>query len=190
MLHTQSRTLTYSLPEVETDPTANVYYSVNLGKRPPGFKASRQGGVVVPLYSDLKRHDMGPGLAESFGSPLDSQFITARLWGVADTAPYLHDGRAHTLEEAILMHGGEAKPARDAFAALPDRGKEQVIGFLLTLRTPRDPASDILGAMKKPVRIECKTGVARYASAEGVQTVSGMERRGVPRRAGLVTMAC
>jgi len=87
---------------------------------------------------------MGAGLGESFGSALDRQFITARLWGVADTAPYLHDGRAHTLAEAILLHGGEAQGVRDAYANLPDDAQQELIAFLLTLRTPIDPAGDLI----------------------------------------------
>jgi cytochrome c peroxidase len=133
---------------VDTDPAANVYYSVDLRGKQPGFDPSPSGGVEVPLFSDLKRHDMGPGLAESAGTALDSQFITARLWGVADTAPYLHDGRAHTLEEAILLHGGEAQAARDAFAALGDQAKQELVAFLLTLRTPVAPADDLLSPKK------------------------------------------
>ena len=91
-LTTDSPTLTHSFPEVETDPSANVFYAINMLASPPRFARSAQGGIRVPMFSDLKRYDMGPGLAESTGGPLDSLFITARLWGVADTAPYLHDG--------------------------------------------------------------------------------------------------
>jgi CxxC motif-containing protein (DUF1111 family) len=90
---------------------------------------------------------MGPGLSENFAQ-VDAQrnreFTTARLWGVADTAPYLHDGRATTLTEAILLHDGEALPARDAFAALSDQNQAGVIAFLRTLRTPKSPATDLL----------------------------------------------
>jgi len=142
-LYTESRALTYSLPEDPTDPSANVYYEVDLSQDPPGFNMAPRQGLVVPLFSDLKRHDMGQALAESFGSPLDSQFITARLWGVADTAPYLHDGRAHTLEGAILMHGGEAELPRNAFATLPATSRQQLLAFLMTLRTPKNPANDL-----------------------------------------------
>ncbi len=144
LLHTQSPTLTYNLPEVPADPAANVYYEVDLRGARPGFDANAQGGIDVPLFSDLKRHDMGPNLAESSGSQLDRQFITARLWGVADTAPYLHDGRAHTLEEAVLMHGGEAQAACDAFDKLPDDARQQLVAFLMTLRTPVAPADDLM----------------------------------------------
>ena len=86
-LTTTSPMLTYSFPEVPTDPTANVFYRVDLRDYPAFFEEAEQGGIIVPLFADLKRHDMGPGLAESFGEELAAQFTTARLWGVADTAP-------------------------------------------------------------------------------------------------------
>ena len=56
--------------------------------------------------------------------------------GVADTAPYLHDGRALTIKEAILLHGGEAEESRDAFAALSAQEMEALLSFLDSLRTP------------------------------------------------------
>ncbi len=143
-LDTESTFLTYSYPEVDEDPFANIFYRADLRKAPGLKKSPATQGVRVPLFSDLKRHDMGPGLKESAGSDLDAFFITARLWGVADTAPYLHDGRAHTLKDAILLHGGEAAPVRQAFENLPNAGQEAIVKFLLTLRTPKSPASDIL----------------------------------------------
>jgi hypothetical protein len=143
-LDTVARALTYSFPEVETDPAANVYFAADLHTSPAGFDLNSSGGLSVPLFSDLKRHDMGPALAESTGSPLDAQFITARLWGIGDSAPYLHDGRATTLTEAILLHGGEATVARNNFAALPAGEKIALLEFLRNLRTPRHPAQDIV----------------------------------------------
>jgi CxxC motif-containing protein (DUF1111 family) len=79
---------------------------------------------------------MGPGLAEETGNTL---FTTARLWGIADTPPYLHDGRALTLSEAISHHGGEAQSNADAFDALSDADHAALIAFLNTLHTPRWP---------------------------------------------------
>ena len=142
-LTTDSPILSYSFPEVPTDPSANVYLSVNLRHFPMRFPPAATGGVRVPMFSDLKRHDMGPGLAESNGGELESQFITARLWGVADTAPYLHDGRATTLTDAILAHGGEAQAARDNFDGLSNNQKRRVLKFLRTLRTPRRAAQGL-----------------------------------------------
>lgn len=135
-MHTTNPFLRYAYPEVAVDPAANVYYAVDLRQPPMMFRPSPQGGVRVPMFSDLKRHDMGPQLAESTGGELDPLFITARLWGIADTAPYLHDGRALTLTDAILMHGGEAQAARDGFAALGPAQKVDLLNFLRTLRTP------------------------------------------------------
>jgi hypothetical protein len=142
-LVTRSRHLGYRFPVVPDDPGANVFYEVDLSRTPAQFDRTRQGGLAVPLFADLKRHDMGPGLAESFGSELDAFFTTARLWGVADTAPYLHDGRATTLSEAILLHGGEAEAARNAFAGAAQSDRDRLLEFLQSLRTPTAPAIDL-----------------------------------------------
>ena len=146
-LTTKEKVIRYAFPEIEDDPDANLYYSVDLAEDPAGFKKSKDGGIVVPMFSDLKRHDMGPGLKESFAGATDqqnSEFITAKLWGVADTAPYLHDGRALTLTEAILSHGGEATEQRQMFDELNDEEQQQVLAFLGTLRNPDSPNSDVL----------------------------------------------
>ncbi|HEX5051334.1 MAG TPA: di-heme oxidoredictase family protein [Planctomycetota bacterium] len=142
-LDTTSSMLTYSFPEVPADPFANLYYAVDLHTAAPKFQHAPGGGIRVELFSDLKRHDMGPGLAESTGGTLDAMFITARLWGVADTAPYLHDGRALNLRDAILLHGGEALAARNAFAALSNQQQEHLITFLRSLHTPKDPGAGL-----------------------------------------------
>ncbi len=62
-----------------------------------------------------------------------SVFLTANLWGVGSTAPYLHDGRATTLTEAILAHGGAAAGSRAAFQALGPQEQAQLIPFLNNL---------------------------------------------------------
>jgi Tol biopolymer transport system component len=89
----------------------------------------------VELYSDLLLHDMGPGLADGIEQEdaTGSEFRTAPLWGVGWSAPYLHDGRAATLEAAILAHGGEAQTARDSFAALSATDRAAVVTFLRSL---------------------------------------------------------
>lgn len=103
-----------------------------------------QGHGIVRLYGDLKRHRMGSTLAE----PIDevgsgaSTFMTAELWGVGSTAPYMHDGRATTLTEAILAHGGEAGAARDAFAAQSPSVQDSVIAFLNNLVLYKVPGSE------------------------------------------------
>ena len=145
-LKTVERSVPLSYPEIADQPFSNVYYTVDLTK--VGFDTDRNGtGVVVPLYADLKRHYMGPGLEETFeraGEIPQGHFTTARLWGIADTAPYLHDGRATTLNEAILMHGGEAQGARDYYANLSTSDQSALIAFLRCLRTPTKPNEELL----------------------------------------------
>ncbi len=139
-MRTRSRNLSLAFPEVDVDPTVNVYIDLDLAKKPARIERDAAGGLRINALSDLKRHDMGAGLAESAGMPLDDLFITARLWGVADTAPYLHDGRATTLSEAILFHGGEAQTSRDQFEALLSEDRIKILEFLRSLKTPRSMA--------------------------------------------------
>jgi mono/diheme cytochrome c family protein len=107
---------------------------VNDGEQP-------RSHLVVGLFSDLKRHDMGKNLADRRDDPSGvprSVFLTRPLWGLAESPPYLHDGRAATIPAAILEHGGEAQEARDAFEALLPDDQADVTIFLLSLtREPK-----------------------------------------------------
>ena len=89
----------------------------------------------VPLYSNLLLHNvMAPGfrgMAEP-GAGV-GLYRTPPLWGVKDTAPYLHDGRAETLEHAILLHAGEALTVRNAYAASAPTDREALLLFLRDL---------------------------------------------------------
>lgn len=98
---------------------------------------------LIPLYSDLLLHDMGDEMADGVEMQLASgrEFRTQPLWGVAATAPYLHDGRADTLDGAIRRHGGEGERSRENYEALTDGERQDVIAFLESLggvdqRTP------------------------------------------------------
>jgi CxxC motif-containing protein (DUF1111 family) len=107
------------------------------------------------IYSDLLLHEMGEGLGgggggfygegpsepatepdSDGGSTSPSEWRTPPLWGVADSAPYLHDGRAATLAEAIKLHAGQASSSANRFAGLSDVQQEELIAFLNTLRAP------------------------------------------------------
>jgi CxxC motif-containing protein (DUF1111 family) len=92
--------------------------------------ASSNTTYLVRLFSDLKRHDMGDVLATPASQDAipANVFLTRPLWGLAETAPYLHDGRAPTIHDAIVLHGGEAAVARDRYLALaePDRASLRV----------------------------------------------------------------
>ena len=119
-------------------------------------------GDVAGIYSDLLLHDMGASLGDPsgtnpngggssvsgayYGGPPDAfadvpsitqrQWRTPPLWGVADSGPYLHDGRAATILDAILDHGGEANESLKAFQALPAADRFKMIAFLQSLSAP------------------------------------------------------
>jgi CxxC motif-containing protein (DUF1111 family) len=117
-------------------------------------------GSVVGIYSDLLLHDMGESLKSGEGAgagyygsmggaPVpfakngppppptafhkDTEWRTPPLWGVAESAPYLHDGRATTLAEAIAQHDGQGKPAAAAFDLLKPAEQRRLIAFLNSL---------------------------------------------------------
>ena len=67
---------------------------------------------------------------------LRQEWRTPPLWGVRDSGPYLHDGRAETLEQAIAFHGGQAKRSVDGFFQLKPEEQMQLITFLKSLTAP------------------------------------------------------
>jgi hypothetical protein len=69
-------------------------------------------------------------------SSLDQEWRTPPLWGLADSAPYLHDGRAATVIEAIALHGGEAEACTKRYFALSATDRMAVLEFLACLRAP------------------------------------------------------
>ena len=92
-------------------------------------------------YTDLLVHDMGDGLTDARTDFVASgvEWRTPALWGIGLTKPinpmatFLHDGRATTLEEAILWHGGEAAAAREHFRSAARSDREALLAFLQTL---------------------------------------------------------
>lgn len=94
--------------------------------------------IEIKPYSDLLLHDMGEELADGRSEFLasGSEWRTAPMWGiglyekVSGEANYLHDGRARSLEEAILWHGGEAEESKKEFMALDKNSREKVLYFL------------------------------------------------------------
>jgi CxxC motif-containing protein (DUF1111 family) len=90
----------------------------------------------IRAYTDLLLHEMGAefadGIAEGNAGPAD--FRTAPLWGASSSGPpYLHDGRARDLSEAIAMHGGEARNTRQRWEQLSPSDRAALISFLQTL---------------------------------------------------------
>ena len=93
-------------------------------------------------YSDLLLHDMGPGLDDGYteGYALTSEWKTPPLWGLGlsensqgGSIFLMHDGRAQSIEEAILLHGGEAENSKNNYAQLSSSEKQQLLKFLRSL---------------------------------------------------------
>jgi len=90
--------------------------------------------VSANLYSDLLLHDMA-GLGDGIVQPPASgtEMRTAPLWGLRLRDRYMHDGRASTVELAILAHDGEAKTVRDGYVKLPAAKRRALSLFLTSL---------------------------------------------------------
>jgi CxxC motif-containing protein (DUF1111 family) len=117
-------------------------------------------GNIDGIYSDLLLHDLGPevnGLggystgqssesstsnaAANTGSlePTGQEWRTPPLWGLRDSAPYMHDGSARSLAEVLRRHGGEASESASRYGRLNDYQRMQIQSFLLSLRAPHSP---------------------------------------------------
>jgi CxxC motif-containing protein (DUF1111 family) len=117
----------------------------------PVYKAWRVGDIDS-IYSDLLLHDMGPALSDSGGyygisepksttnGVKSQEWRTPPLWGFRDSGPYLHDGRAENLEEAVALHGGEATNSAKRFFKLLPAERLRVQAFLRSL-APRGVAA-------------------------------------------------
>lgn len=102
--------------------------------------------LVKDIFTDFKRHDLGPNFYErNYDGTVRTLFLTTALWGVGTTAPYGHDGRSINLMEVILRHGGEAEAARNRFATLSRANQGALIEFLnsLVIFPPDDTASNL-----------------------------------------------
>ena len=112
---------------------------VDLTDLATGFQRDEEGRYLIPIYSDLRRHEMGEMLDDEeviqSGVPTD-QWMTRRLWGFASEPPFLHNGRALLVSEAILAHGGEAEAAKTRFERLPKEEQDAIVEFLKSLQIP------------------------------------------------------
>lgn len=104
-------------------------------------------GGVEGLYSDLCLHNITdpdhngyvrePEVPMPPDVPRLAEWKTPPLWGVADSAPYMHDGSSPTLEDAIEIHGGDAKHSREKYMeGIKKQDREALIAFLKALRAP------------------------------------------------------
>jgi CxxC motif-containing protein (DUF1111 family) len=99
------------------------------------YPIAQLAGIDAPIYSDLLLHDMGAALADGMtdggASPL--AWRTAPLIGLRFQSTYLHDGRAHSVAEAVLAHDGESRGSALAFEALPAADQRALIEFVEAL---------------------------------------------------------
>jgi CxxC motif-containing protein (DUF1111 family) len=101
--------------------------------------------LVGPPAPTVSRYYGGPDSNLPKPTAVDSytrlqEWKTPPLWGLRDSGPYLHDGRAETVEEAIACHGGEAGASVDRYMDLPADARTRLLAFLATLAAP-DPSS-------------------------------------------------
>lgn len=100
-----------------------------------------QSFQLIWPYTDMLLHDMGPGLADNRpeARATGTEWRTPPLWGIGLTGQvsghtyFLHDGRARSLLEAVLWHGGEAQAQRDAVVSMPAEDRTALISFLESL---------------------------------------------------------
>jgi CxxC motif-containing protein (DUF1111 family) len=103
---------------------------------------------AIPAYTDLLLHDMGDDLEDRFpmGDATGREFRTQPLWGIAAASPYLHDGRAETIDEAVRWHGGEATSIQEAYVALSPDARQDLIAFLESLGGKAQATAGLLPA--------------------------------------------
>ncbi len=126
--------------ELGSNASAQPVYDLAVLEWAKTLPRNPEGEVLVPLFGDLKRHKMADAQVAVLGNELLSQrfverdtFMTAELWGVASTAPYGHRGDLLTLDEVIRAHGGDARPAREAYVQLDAAAQSALIAYLKTL---------------------------------------------------------
>jgi CxxC motif-containing protein (DUF1111 family) len=105
------------VPALTTGPNAN-----------PAFHRKN-----VPLFSDLLLHDIGTGDGIQQGAAKPDEMRTPALWGLRHRRPFLHDGSAFTIEDAIQRHQREAELARRGFLQLPSDDRQRLLAFLKSL---------------------------------------------------------
>jgi CxxC motif-containing protein (DUF1111 family) len=102
------------------------------------YPIAQLAGIDAPIFSDLLLHDMGDALADGLtdGRATSQQWRTAPLIGLRFVRPYLHDGRAATVEQAIELHdaaGSEARASTDRFHALGAADRQALIAYVQSL---------------------------------------------------------
>ncbi len=99
--------------------------------------------------------------------PAASEWRTPPLWGLRDSAPYLHDGRADTVEQAIAFHGGEGSDAAIRFFMMPTKKRQRILAFLNTLRARNNtPTADSAARQSERHGASCRSGFRGFRFME------------------------
>ena len=119
------------------DAQCNVCHTQSL-HTDPGYALPLLADIEAPVYTDMLLHDMGPGFSDGLGdqSAKPSEWRTSPLIGMRFMKTYLHDGRAETLEQAIVLHGGEGSEAAGSvqkFQELDDDRRAELLAFVAGL---------------------------------------------------------
>lgn len=136
----------------------------------PRIRRLASGGAAVNLYSDLKRHDMGAELVEAVEEverASHQHYLTMPLWGVGNTGPWMHDGRATSLTDAVMWHGGESAASRANFQSLSQNDQDNVIEFLQSLQVVAKDLRYILTTLPLPGRSD---GTRSFGSEKSAST--------------------
>tara|TARA_B100000131_G_scaffold195505_1_gene188010 strand:+ start:5711 stop:7180 length:1470 start_codon:yes stop_codon:yes gene_type:complete len=128
-------------PKNHLSPEDTNGIKVNLEKFFPNLERDSDGNYLIPLFSDLKRHNMGSKLDNEKVKQLSSrgkidtnQWMTRKLWGFASEPPFLHHGRATLISEAIIMHGGDAEESKEKYKELSALEQASIVEYLKTFQ--------------------------------------------------------
>jgi hypothetical protein len=140
----------------DTTGGAGISFNFATDMREPRPALNADGSMTFEVWSDFRRFQMGPSLADSknFNQIPADTFVTPPLWGIRDSAPYLHDGRAATLLDSVLLHGeGDDTNSVNAFKALTADDQKKVVEFMETLGRDEDPRIREVTAIDVPKNI-------------------------------------
>ncbi|HEY4177487.1 MAG TPA: di-heme oxidoredictase family protein [Kofleriaceae bacterium] len=139
--HTPMMTLPSPTVTIASPATGGgVTIDLSTAAEAPRIARDVDGGYPVFVFSDFKRHDLGEENASQHlqHGLAPRLYLTRRLWGVGDSAPYFYDGQSASIEHAIERHGGEAARQREMWRALPTSDRSALRVFLTSLRrSPR-----------------------------------------------------
>ena len=131
----QSADIAQHVFDITTDVPDNQIEFGSVVRRIGNFGTNGNGRAIVRIYSDLKQHDMWLGIAENIDEVGNgaSVWMKKELWGLRNTAHYLHDGCATTIEKAIQAHGGAAANSAANFSSMSVADRTSMLTFLKNL---------------------------------------------------------